>query len=173
MGAASGVVSPTASIVGYKVTRYAHDDQDIIFTGGGNGPYYGLRPLPKTELSIHYLQAVLSHPVIEAMVRAIGSSFRGGYRSHGKQFIKDLPIRPIDFTNPADRAIHDKIVALVRALIQATERAGAVTVPAQRQQAGQQVQHLRQAVERQVETLYGLTAVDLAAVGTTLEEEAG
>lgn len=153
--------------------RYAYDDQDIIFTGGGNGPYYGLRPLPKAELSIHYLQAVLSHPIIEAMVRAIGSSFRGGYRSHGKQFLKDLPIRQIDFTDPADKAIHDKIVTLVKALIQATERAGAATVPAQRQQAEQQVQHLRQAVERQVATLYGLTAADLAAAGTILEEEAG
>jgi type I restriction-modification system DNA methylase subunit len=39
--------------------RYAYDDQDILFTGGGNGPYYGLRPLPDTRLSIFYLQAIL------------------------------------------------------------------------------------------------------------------
>ena len=127
--------------------RYACDDQDIVFTGGGNGPYYGLRPLPETALSIHYLQAVLSHPVIEAMVRAIGSSFRGGYRSHGKQFVKDLPIRQIDFTNAAEKAAHDSIVDRVKTLIQATERATVATVPLQRQQAERQVHRLRQMVE--------------------------
>jgi hypothetical protein len=94
MGAASGVVSPTASIVGYKLTRYAHDDQDIIFTGGGNGPYYGLRPLPKPNSRFTSLQAVLSHPVIEAMVRAIAALSGAVIVSHGKQFIKDLPIPP-------------------------------------------------------------------------------
>jgi type I restriction-modification system DNA methylase subunit len=150
--------------------RYAYDDQDIVFTGGGNGPYYGLRPLPETKLSIHYLQAVLSHPVIEAMVRAIGSPFQGGYRSHGKQFVKDLPIRQIDFGNAEEKATHDRIAELVKTLIQATERAATATVPAQRQQAEQQAQHLRQSVERQIGDLYGITDADLVAVGATLEE---
>jgi len=153
--------------------RYACDDQDIIFTGGGNGPYYGLRPLPETALSIHYLQAVLAHPVIEAMVQAIGSPFRGGYWSHGKQFVKDLPIRQIDFTNGDEKAAHDRIVDLVKTLIQATERAATATVPIQRQQAKQQAQRLRQAVERQIGDLYGITKADLVAVGAILEGEAG
>lgn len=151
--------------------RYAYDDQDIVFTGGGNGPYYGLRPLPETELSIHYLQAVLSHPVIEAMVRAIGSPFRGDYRSHGKQFVKDLPIRQIDFTDAEDKAAHGKIVDLVKVLIQATERAATATVPAQRRQAEQQVQYLRQTLDRQVGNLYGITMTDWVAVGAILEED--
>jgi hypothetical protein len=151
--------------------RYAYDDRDIVFTGGGNGPYYGLRPLPETELSIHYIQAVLSHPVIEAMVS--GSTFRGGYRSHGKQFVKDLPIRQIDFADSDEKAVHDRIVELVKMLIQATERAVTVTIPAQRQQAEGQAQHLRQAVERQIGDLYGITSADLVALGIISDEEAG
>jgi hypothetical protein len=153
--------------------RYAYDDQDIVFTGGGNGPYYGLRPLPGTELSIHYLQAVLSHPVIEAMVRAIGSPFRGGYRSHGKQFIKDLPIHQIAFADAEEKAAHDRIVDLVKTLLRVTERAATATIPAQRRQAEQQAQRLRQAVERRIGDLYDVTDTDLIAVGAILEEEAG
>ena len=152
--------------------RYAYDDQDIIFTGGGNGPYYGLRPLPETMLSIHYLQAVLSHPIIEAMVRAIGSPFRGGYRSHGKQFVKNLPIRQIDFTNDDERVAHNRIVDLVKTLIQTTERAATATVPIQRQQATLQGQRLRKAVEKQVGELYGITDSDLSTVSVALEGEA-
>lgn len=153
--------------------RYAYDDQDIVFTGGGNGPYYGLRPLQETQLSIHYLQAVLSHPVIEAMVRTIGSAFRGGYYSHGKQFIKDLPIRQIDFANTEDKTAHDKIVELVEALIQTTERATTNKIPEQRRQAEQHVQRLRQAIEKHVSKLYGLTTPDLITLGLLAEEETG
>ncbi|MBN2006278.1 MAG: Eco57I restriction-modification methylase domain-containing protein [Anaerolineae bacterium] len=150
---------------------YAYDDQDIVFTGGGNGPYYGLRPLPKTNFSIYYLQAVLSHPVIEAMVRGIGSSFRGGYRSHGKQFVENLPIRQIDFADTKEKAAHDKIVDLVKTLIQATERVATIPIPTQRQLAKQQAQRLRQAVEKQIGDLYGINDTDLAAVGAILERE--
>lgn len=149
--------------------RYAYDDQNIVFTGGGNGPYYGLRPLPGTPLSIHYLQAILTHPIIEAMVRAIGSPFRGGYRSHGKQFVKDLPIRQIDFASKDEKAAHDRIVDLVKTLIQATERAATATIPMQRQQTIQRAQRLRQSVEQQIGELYGITDTDLAAVGAVSE----
>ena len=151
--------------------RYAYDDRDVVFTGGGNGPYYGLRPLPETALSIHYLQAVLSHPVIEAMVQARGSAFRGGYRSHGKQFVKDLPIRPIDFTDAEDRARHDRIVNLVQSLIQATERIATATIPERRRQAERQARRLRRTVEQAVGALYGLTEADLRAVGVMGEAE--
>lgn len=105
------------------------------------------------------------------MVRAIASSFRGGYRSHGKQFVKDLPIRQIDFTDATERAMHDNIVDLVKALIQATERAATATIPVQRQQAEQHARHLRQTVERKVSDLYHITAADLVAVGAILEGE--
>jgi hypothetical protein len=144
--------------------RYAYDDQNIVFTGGGNGPYYGLRPLASTSLSIHYLQAVLSHPVIEAMVRARGSSFRGGYKSHGKQFIKDLPIYNIDFANPTETSIHNQIVELVQKLITVTESEAAATVPTQRRRFAQQRRLLRQRIEKLVEELYGLDRADLDTV---------
>ncbi len=140
------------------------DTQNILFTGGGNGPYYGLRPRPQTALSIHYLQALLSHPVIEAMVRAIGSAFRGGYYSHGKQFIKDLPVRLLDLADPQEKVIHDTIVARVTALIAANERAAGAAIPLQRQQAQQQAQQLQRAIERQIAELYNLSETDLAAI---------
>ena len=150
--------------------RYAYDDRNILFTGGGNGPYYGLRPI--TSLSIYYLQAVLSHPVVDAMVRARASAFQGEYKSHGKQFVKDLPIRLIDFTNGDEKAAHDRIVGLVKTLIQATERAATLTIPIQRQQFAQRGQRLHKAVEKQIGELYGITNADLAAVGVALEGEA-
>lgn len=52
----------------------------------------------------------------EALVRSKTSVFRGDYYAHGKQFVTELPIRRIDFSNNADVALHARIVATVRTL---------------------------------------------------------
>jgi hypothetical protein len=99
------------------------------------------------------------------MVRARGSAFRDEYKSHGKQFVRDLPIRSIDFANAEAKTTHDRIVQLVEALIRATERAETALVPLQKRQAVRQAQRLHQAVQKLVGELYGITTTDLAAVG--------
>src|SRR5207248_2141554 len=70
----------------------ALDEANIVVTGGGNGPYYLIRTKDPSEVTDKILLAILNHPLSEAFVRNDTSSFRGGYYSHGKQFIEDLPI---------------------------------------------------------------------------------
>lgn len=153
--------------------RYTYDEQGICVTGGGNGPYYALRPHDDTILSIYYLQAVLSHPVIEAMVRARSSKFRGGYGSHGKQFIVDLPIRTIDFSVPEEKAAHDQIVKFVESLIKATDDRASVKTPQERDTLSRQCSMLREKIEQKVGQLYGINPDDLEVVKdlTTPSEE--
>ncbi|MCA9912577.1 MAG: hypothetical protein KC496_04495, partial [Anaerolineae bacterium] len=151
--------------------RYAYDDQDILFTGGGNGPYYGLRPLPDTALSIFYLQAILSHLVFEAMVKSIASTFRGGYKSHGKQFVQSLPVRQIDFNNPDETAAHDNIVTAVQQLIQATEGLKTATLPQQQQTLRTQSRILKQRIDRLIEGLYRIDGADLLTIPELHDDE--
>ncbi len=153
--------------------RYAYDAQDIVFTGGGNGPYYALRPLAETSLSLYYLQALLYHPVIEVMVRARGSVFRGGYTSHGKQFIKDLPIRTVDFSNPAEVADYNEIVRLVQQLITAKQRETQSTTPRQKNVFTKQASLLRKKIETIVAKLYQLTEDDVNVVSEFLSSDEG
>ncbi|MBZ0296992.1 MAG: Eco57I restriction-modification methylase domain-containing protein [Anaerolineae bacterium] len=151
--------------------RYAYDDQDILFTGGGNGPYYGLRPLPDTALSIFYLQAILSHPVFEAMVKSIASPFRGGYKSHGKQFVQSLPVRQIDFNDPDETAAHDNIVTAVQQLIQATEGLKTASLPQQQQTLRTQSRILKQRIDRLIEGLYRIDGADLLTIPELHDDE--
>lgn len=72
--------------------RYALCSKDILFTGGGNGPYNMIQAEGDAGVSNLYLLAVLSHPLMESLVRAGSSFFRGGYYSHGKQFLAGLPV---------------------------------------------------------------------------------
>lgn len=151
--------------------RYAYDDQDILFTGGGNGPYYGLRPLPDIQLSIFYLQAILSHPVFEAMIKSVASTFRGGYKSHGKQFVQSLPIRQINFNKHDEKSRHDNIVTAVQQLIQATEALKTATLPHQQQTLRTQARILKQRIDRLIEQLYGIDAADLKTIPELQDEE--
>ncbi len=50
---------------------------------------------------------------MELLVKQSASTFRGGYYSHGKQFIAKLPIYRINFSDPEQKSFHDAIVEKV------------------------------------------------------------
>ncbi|MDR5655093.1 Eco57I restriction-modification methylase domain-containing protein [Ruixingdingia sedimenti] len=136
--------------------RYAYDESNIMMTGGGNGPYYLIRPLAGAPETNFFLLAVLHHPLSEAMVRTHTSPFRGGYYSHGKQFIEHLPIPP---ATPAERA---EIEALVRQLLDANDAALAARTPRQKTLHERNAAALRDQIEGRVSNLFGLSAADLS-----------
>ena len=140
--------------------RYAFDDRNIYVTGGGNGPYYLIRPRPGAGVSIHYLLAVLNHPLSEAFVRTNTSVFRGGYYSHGKQFIETLPI-PV----PGEVA-KAEIEALVVRLIGMVDALALARTPQQRTQLQRSSKGLRQRINRLVSRVFGLAAEELAIVNS-------
>jgi len=138
--------------------RYAYDDSNIMVTGGGNGPYYMVRPRADSGMTNHYLLAVLNHPLSEAIVRTSTSPFRGGYYSHGKQFIENLPL-PV----PADteRAATE---ALVAQMIDTLDANAAVRTPHQKTVYTRRAAALRAQVETRVTALFDLSAADMDIV---------
>jgi hypothetical protein len=73
--------------------KFCLDRCGVHFTGGGNGPYYGLR-WNKSEIgrSLEFLLAIMNSPVIGFCIRQISTSFHGGYWSYGKQYLSQMPI---------------------------------------------------------------------------------
>lgn len=139
-----------------REARYAYDETNIMMTGGGNGPYYLIRPQDGAPESNFFLLAVLHHPLSEAMVRTHTSPFRGGYYSHGKQFIEHLPIPA---ATPAQRA---EIETLVVQLIAANDSAQAARVPHQKTLHERNAAALRDQIEARVSALFGLSPADVA-----------
>jgi methylase of polypeptide subunit release factors len=138
--------------------RYAYDEANIVMTGGGNGPYYLIRPRDGVEETNHFLLAILHHPLCEAMVRMNTSIFRGGYYSHGKQFIEHLPIPA---ATPAQRR---EIEELVVEVIAATDALKQARTPHQKNLHERRVAALRLDIEARVSVLFGLSTVDLAVI---------
>ncbi len=145
--------------------RYAYDDKSLYFTGGGNGPYYGVRwSGSDNPHSLHYLQALLSSKLLDLCLRRVSSPFRGGYWSYGKRFIEQLPIRTIDFTNPADVTRHDHMVSLVERMLDLHKRVAAEQVPHVKTMLQRQIEATDRQIDALVYELYGLTEAEVAVV---------
>ena len=138
--------------------RYAYDDNNIMVTGGGNGPYYMIRPRAGVAVTNYYLLAVLNHPLSEAFVRTNTSLFQGGYYSHGKQFIKNLPI-PVP-PEPERIAIEELVVQMIDALTAITT----ARMPHEKTLHERQAADLRTQIESRITALFGLTAADMDLV---------
>lgn len=138
--------------------RYSYDDTNIIVTGGGNGPYYMVRARPDAPLSNYYLLAVLHHPLSEAMVRGNTSVFRGGYYSHGKQFIEDLTV-PVP--SEPDLRVVERIVAQ---LIDAIDAVNASRTPQQRVVRQRHANVLREQIEGHISAFFDLSADDMEVI---------
>lgn len=141
--------------------KYTYDDSNMVVSGGGNGPYYLVRPKDGSGMSIFYLLAVLCHPLNEAKVRSRTSVFRGGYYSHGKQFIEDLFVPKIK--DDASKA-HDKVVGLVEKMLQVRAEAAAAVKPATRTGLERRLVALRAEVEATLNERFELTDLDVETI---------
>lgn len=136
-------------------SRYTYDTANTIVTGGGNGPYYMIRSRPNSDVSDLYLLAVFNHPLCEAMIRTNTSLFRGGYYSHGKQFIENLPI-PI-----ASKKKRESIEKLVNTLMDELKGLESARIPHEITQKERSIEELKNQIEKQVSNIFQLSSDDL------------
>ncbi len=141
---------------------YIIDDTNFQFTGGGNGPYYSITS--NSNYSIYYLAGLLSHPVLEAMVKSRASEFRGDYYSHGKQFIENLPISEIDFTDTDQKKAHNTIVRTVKSIIKTKQSLKGEKVYAKQKVLHRKINRLYNNLFNQIDVLYGFTQEDIDCI---------
>jgi tRNA1(Val) A37 N6-methylase TrmN6 len=144
---------------------YILDNDDLQFTGGGNGPYYSL--INRSDYSIHYLMGILSHPIIESMIKSRSSEFRGAYYSHGKQFMKNLPIKIIDFNNEDETELYQSIVKDVEKLIE-TRKSVSNAYGQNKTIQKRKFNYLKRSMTASINKLYNITEEDVQRV---LEDE--
>ncbi len=73
------------------------------------------------------------------------------------QDIKQLPIRTIDFNNPKDKALHDKMVSLVDRMLDLNKKLQAARIANDRELLDRQIKITDDQIDRLVYELYGLT----------------
>ena len=79
-------------------------------------------------------------------------------------YISQIPIRPIDFNDPADAARHAKMVALVERMLSLHQQLQAAKTPAEKTLLQRQIDATDQHIDALVYELYGLTEAEIKIV---------
>lgn len=145
-----------------KISRFTLDNNGIYFTGGGNGPYYGI--VITEEYSIKYILALLNSHLLDFFLHKISSPFRGGYWSYGKRFIEQLPIRQINFSDTKDKNRYDQIIHLVDSIMSLREHKSEASTQTEQEMIQRQIDATNREIDQLVCNLYGLTNEEIRIV---------
>ncbi len=135
-----------------------YDDKNIMFTGGGNGPYYGIRP--QNDFSIYVLLAFINSSLFDKWVKSRSSVFRGGYYSFGKQFIANFPLPDLDDAEKS-RTL-EEIEVLWKKLI-ALNNESSFNTPQRQDEVQREKDVLKKESDKKVASLYDIVIEESSA----------
>ena len=114
-----------------------------------------------------YLLAILNSKISDYFLQQIASTKQGGYFEQKPMYISQLPIRRVDFGNPAEKSLHDEIVKLVEKMLALQKERQSV----RREDDLDRVRNLERQItqvdaeiDKRVYALYGLTEDEIKIV---------
>lgn len=111
-----------------------------------------------------YVLGLINSRLLFWSLRKVSNIFRGGWVTCTKQYLGELPIRTIDFTNTADKARHDKLVSLVEQMLAAKPEQAKAVMDRDKEYWGRKYDSLDRQIDALVYALYGLTDDEIAIV---------
>lgn len=141
----------------------------IIATIDEKGVWFGRSIIaillsPESKYQARYFLGLLNsryfHWLYDSLVNEAGRVFAQVKLSK----LKQLPIRTIDFTDPADRARHDRMVSLVQRMLDLHKQLQAAGSEAARQRLQREINVTDEQIDRLVYELYGLTEEEIKIV---------
>lgn len=113
-----------------------------------------------------YLLGMMNSQVADFVIHSIAATKSGGYFEYKPMYISQIPIRTINFDDPADKANHDRMVTLVETMLRLKrEHAEAeASFDDRRHELAAQIENTDKAIDALVYALYGLTEDEIAVV---------
>jgi len=97
-----------------KDPMYAYDDNDMLIASGGTAGYCAISKKKESPYALEYIQAWLSNPITERIIRISGSDFEGGFVARGTFLIPTLPFVELDFGSTPQKTIYNRVVEATR-----------------------------------------------------------
>jgi hypothetical protein len=123
--------------------------------------------VPREEYAKHsleYFLGLLNAKLLDWHFQRVSAPFRGGFRSANRQFLGQLPIRTIDFSDAEDVERHERMVGLVERMLGLHERLAEARIERERTVIGHQISATDKQIDRLVYELYGLNEEEIAIV---------
>jgi hypothetical protein len=120
----------------------------------------------KDEINVDYkyLLGILNSSLLEKYLKIISTALRGGYYSFENKYIKQLPIRTIDFSNPEEKAQHDKLVALVENMLELQKKYHDTRMEIDKGLYERQIKIVDAQIDGLVYDLYGLSDEEIKVI---------
>ncbi len=152
-------------MVPYMITElaaYLDRSDDYYFINVTTGGY-GIT-IDESQVTLEYCCGLLNSRLLDFYLKKVSTNFHGGYFAANKQFIELLPIRTINFDDPADKAQHDKMVKLVEKMLDLHKKLDTANIPGDKTAIQRQIDTTDREIDRLVYHLYGLTPDEIKIV---------
>ena len=118
-----------------------------------------------------YLLGLLNSKLLRWYFPFVSAPFRGGWMSANRQFLSQLPIRIINFSDSTDKSCHEKIVKLVEQMLSFHKQLTLARTPDDKTRIQRQIDATDQQIDSLVYELYRLTKEEIRIVeeGTARE----
>lgn len=104
-----------------KEPMYALDTKDYLIASGDTAGYCAVCRQDGSPYELEYLQAWLTNPYTEKILQMIGSDFENGFYSRGRSVLVTLPFVELDFGDPVQKGIYDRVVEATGTIYQINE----------------------------------------------------
>lgn len=111
-----------------------------------------------------YLLGLLNSKVCDYVLHSIASTKQGGYFEYKPMYVEQLPIRTIDFSDPSDKARHDRMVKLVDQMLESKQKLAVAKNDAEVNRLELFCKSLDRQIDQAVYELYGLTNDEIKIV---------
>jgi type I restriction-modification system DNA methylase subunit len=119
---------------------------------------YGIATKPGCRLDPRYITGILNSPLLTHFLKETGSPLRGGYFRMKTAYLNPFPVRHINFSDPADKARHDKMVALVDRMLELNKRKhSGKLAPSELDRLEREIATTDQEIDELVYELYAVT----------------
>ena len=117
-----------------------------------------------------YLLGIFNSKLISYLyVNTSSIATKDDFRQTTLAELRALPIRTIDFDNPSDKAMHDKMVKLVERMLDLHKKLAAATLPDQKTKIQRQITATDNQIDALTYKLYNLTPEEIKIVEGTTE----
>ena len=132
---------------------------EYAFTSG-----YGIILKSSLAESAKYILGLLNSKALDFYLKSISTMMRGGFFRYFTQFIEQFPIRPINFSNPTNKASHDKMVELVERMLSLNKQLPKAKTAHDKTILQRQIDATDGQIDRLAYELYGLTDEEIEIV---------
>jgi len=122
--------------------------------------FFVLKP---KDINLKYLTGLLNSKLIMYWLKHKGK-MQGDILQIDKEPLLNIPIRTIDFDNPEDKAIHDKMVQLVERMLELHKKLSTARIPDEKTRIQREISATDSQIDKLVYSLYGLIENEIKIV---------